>query len=163
MKKTIVFLLITILYSNIYGGTLPSGTIVLVTLTTDIKSEGKDQPSFFVTNDVKDFNGSILISKGTAVQTETKIVKRKGVGKGGIIDIKFISTTSTDGQTIYLSGTKIEEGESKKGKVLGVGLGVGLCLFPPMLAYIAKKGESAEIKSGTIFSSIMVVGEYTIK
>lgn len=164
MKKITLLTLITFSVLNIFaGGTLRNGTILIVTLTSDIKSESKTQPTFIVTNDVKDSNGNILISQGTPVLTETKTTKRKGVGKGGKIDIKFISTTSTDGQNILLNGTKNEEGESKRGKALGIGLGVGLALLPPMLAYMAKKGDPAEIKSGTIISTITILGEYTIK
>lgn len=164
MKTIATFFLVIFTFSNILaGGILKTGTPVIITSTSDIKSEIKSPPNFVVTTDVKDINGNILIKQGTPVNVEIKNKRRSGVGKPGEIDIKFISTTSSDGQTIMLNGSLHEEGENKKGKALGVGLGVGLLLLFPMLAYMAKKGGSAVIKSGTIIPSVTILGEYSIQ
>lgn len=165
MKTIATFFLFIFSYSNIFaGGILKSGNQIIVTSMTDINSEINTQPNFIIASDIKDPNGNILIAQGTEVITETTLIKRKGVGKPGEIQIKFISTKSVDGQTILLNGTKNEIGVSNKGKALGVGLGVGLGTFLlPMLAFIAKKGEPAILKSGTIFSNITTIGEYQIK
>lgn len=164
MKTIALFFLFTFSIPNIFSfGVLKSGTPVIIRLQNDIKSEKSEQPVFIVAADIKDLEGNLLIAQGTPVNAEFKSKKRKGVGKQGEIDIKFIFTTSTDGQIILLNGTAHEEGENLKGKALGVGLGVGLLLLFPMLAYMAKKGGSAQMKSGTIISSVTTISEYSIK
>lgn len=164
MKIISLFFLVTFSFSNIYaGGILKSGTQVVLISTSDTNSESGEQPIFVVFQDVKDLNGNILIAQQTPVNIEVESKKRKGVGKPGEINIKFVSTTSTDGQNIMLNGVKSFIGEDNKAKALGVGLGVGLLLALPMIAYIAKKGGSAEIKSGTIVPTVTVLSEYSIK
>lgn len=164
MKTITIFFMLIFSISQVFaGGLLKSGISVPVTLTSDINSESKEQPTFIITSDIKDRAGNILIAQGTPVVTEANIKKRKGVGKPGLIDLKFISTTAIDGQVIMLNGTKHVEGENLKSKALGVGLGVGLLLFPPMLAYMAKKGGSAQMSSGLVPAHITTVQEYVIQ
>lgn len=156
--------LLTFSFSNIFaGGILKTGTPVPVRLTNDISSESKEQPIFVVDNDINDTNGNLLIAKETPVLIEYNNVPKKGIGKPGEINIKFISTTTYDGQNVILVGSKSEKGEDRKRKALGVGLGVGLAVASPMLAYLAKKGGASELKVGTIISSVLVLGEYTVK
>ena len=52
------------------------------------------------------------------------------------------SVKSVDGQDIRLNG-KYTKRVKFTGKVLGIGLGVGLTIVWPMLAYLAKKGDPA--------------------
>ncbi len=62
-----------------------------------------------------------------------------------------------------LNGIFLQEGENKMGHVLGVSLGVGLTIFPPMLIYMVKKGKSAELENGMIFSNVSALLEYNIR
>ena len=62
-----------------------------------------------------------------------------------------------------LNGISLQEGENKLGHVLGVSLGVGLTIFPPMLIYMVKKGESAQLENGMVFSNITTLAEYNIR
>lgn len=164
MKSIALFFLVIFSFSNIYAeGNLKTGTQVVLTSITDTNSESGEQPLFVVFEDVKDLNGNVLIAQQTPVNIEVESKNKKAIGRAGEINIKFISTTSTDGQTIILHGSKNFKGEDKQRKVLGVALGIGLIIISPMFAYLAKKGGSAEIKSGTTISSVIVLGEYNIK
>lgn len=164
MKVIALLFLLTFSFSNIFaGGILKTGTSIPVRLINDISSESKEQPLFVVDNDIKDSNGNLLIAKETPVLIEYNNEPKKSLGKPGEINIKFISTTTSDGQKINLMGSKTEKGVDKKRKTLGIGLGVGLALVYPMLAYLAKRGDSIELKAGTVISSVIVFGDYTVK
>lgn len=164
MKALALFFLVVFSFSNIYAsGKLQTGTQVVLIPTTNFNSESQEQPQFVVFQDVVDVNGNVLIANQTPVILESELIKRKGIGKPGEIHLNFISTTSVDGQKIFLKGTKKIVGEDKSKKVLGISLGLGLMLISPMLAFLSKKGGSAEITNATTISNIIVLGEYSIK
>lgn len=153
-------------YTNNYttGGMLQNGTPIFVKLLNNISSGSTDEPNFVVNGDVKDASGSVLIADGTQVKTEYKATKKKALGRPGTIEIKFISTTSVDNQFITVTGSKNYTAVDKKGKVIGIAVGVGLTLVFPMLAYLAKKGDDIEVSAGTMLTNnIIVMGNYTIK
>lgn len=146
------------------GGMLQNGSPIFIRLLNTISSATKDEPNFVVNGDVKDGIGNILIADGTQVRTESTITTRKAIGRPGKIDIKFVSTTAVDGQFITLTGSKSYTAADKKGKVIGVAVGVGLLVVWPMLAYLAKKGDDIEVPAGTMLSNnVIIMGNYTIK
>ena len=148
--------------STLSSAPLLRGTVVYIRSMSEVSSKTSNSMDAIVDADVKTSDGSVLIKKGTRVNANMDVQKAKGVGKPGFIIIKNLSTTSVDGQTIYLAGSVKEEGESKRGKALGLGLGLGLCLFPPCLAILAMRGEQAVIPSGTVFNQFSVADDYQI-
>jgi hypothetical protein len=165
MKKQILSLVMGFIFvtGNVAAAaSLQNGTPISVKLTNSVSSSSSDAPNFVVATDVKDSNGNLLIKEGTLVLTEYSNKKKRSVGLPGQVDIKFISTTSSDGQLISLSGSKQYKAEDKKGKVIGVAVGVGWFIWP-MLAFLAKKGDDVELGPSTLMNAATVMGNYSIK
>ncbi|MBS6269828.1 MAG: hypothetical protein KH586_12965 [Tannerella sp.] len=142
---------------------LDRGTMFIVRLLSTVKSNSKETISTIVDNDVKGKNGEILIKRGTPVQTSIKREKAKGCGRAGFVELKCISTTSVDGQTILLEGSSSATGKDNKGLAIGLGVGLGVTFLPVIgFAFLAIKGESATIEAGTIFN-VFVMNDYNIE
>lgn len=167
MRRIIASVLLAIfVYPLIAQGNinLTNGSLINVVILNDVTTAGKGGTAATaqIMNDLFDRNGKVLIKAGTPVELNAETTPAKGVGKPGSINLKFISTKSVDGQFIKLNGGYSAVGEDRKGKALGVGLGVGLFLLFPMLAYMAKKGGAAHIPSNTIVTNIPVLGDYSV-
>lgn len=124
---------------------------------TEVSSENEDAVIVQVANNIMDANGNLWIKAGTPIQCNIEKKKRKGLGKPGSILIALNSVKSINGNDIKLNGNYNKVAQDNKGKVVGVGVGVGLLVFTPMLAYLAKKGESAIIPANTIISNISIL------
>lgn len=124
---------------------------------TEISSERNEKVLIQVANNIMDANGKLLIKEGTPIQCNIEKKKRKALGRPGSILITLNSVKSVNGEDIKLNGKYSEIAEDKKGKVIGIGVGVGVCLFTPMFAYLAKKGEPAIIGANTIISNISIL------
>lgn len=164
MKKfSCLFMALAVLNLSVFASSpLTRGTVVYIRTMSEMSSKTGGTLDAIVDADVKAADGSVVIKKGTRVNVSLNTQKAKGVGKPGVIELKSLSTTSVDGQTIYLAGSVKEQGESRRGKALGLGLGLGLCVFLPCLAILAKKGGQAFIPSGTLYNQFSVADEYTI-
>ena len=158
-----LFMAMAVLNLSVFAtAPLVRGTVVYIRTMSEVSSKTSESLDAIVDADVKASDGSVLIKKGSRVNVRMDVQKAKGVGKPGRITLRNMSTTSVDGQTIYLAGSVNEEGESKRGKALGLGLGLGLCLFLPCLAILAKKGGEAIIPAGTIYNQFSVADDYQI-
>lgn len=140
-----------------------SSGFIDATILNEVSSENEDKVLIQVSHNVIDANGRILIKEGTPIQCNIEKTKRKGVGKPGSIKITMNSVKSVDGQDIRLNGKYTKEGQNLQGKVLGIGLGVGLTIVWPMLAYLAKKGDPAIIGANTVVPNIAILGTYQTK
>lgn len=141
---------------------LERGTALSVRITSQITSKKEGTASAIVENDVKGKDGKVVIKRGTPVQLQLEKKSARGCGKPGYVNIKCISTQAVDGQSITLEGSISDEGESKKG--LAVGLGVGLGFFTLIgFVCLAIKGEKATIESNTIIPTVFVMNDYTIE
>lgn len=149
--------------SNVVNTATVSSGFIDATIINEVSSENEDNILIQVTHNILDANGRLLIKEGTPIQCNIEKTKRKGVGKPGSILITMNSVKSVDGQDIRLNGKHSKQGQDMKGKALGVGLGVGLLLIWPMLAYIAKKGGPAIIGANTVVSNIAILGAYQVK
>jgi len=118
-------------------------------------------PTVIVSSNIKDNLGNVLIKKVSLVFVEFQNKRRKVVGKPGEINLLLKSTNSVDGQIILLSGNYMVAGENLRGKVLGIGIGVGVLLVWPMLFYLLKKGGEAELPSNTMILG-SIVSDYKI-
>lgn len=142
---------------------LDRGTMLIVRVLSSVKSNSKEAVSAIVENDVKGKNGEILIKRGAPVQTSIKREKARGCGRAGSIEVKCISTTSVDGQTVLLEGNFSETGKNNKGLAIGLGVGLGVTFLPMVgFAFLAIKGEPAVIEPG-IISNVFVINDYSIK
>ncbi len=148
---------------NVVNTATVSSGFIDATIVNEVSSENEDNILIQVTHNILDANGKLLIKEGTPIQCNVEKTKRKGVGKPGSIVITMNSVKSVDGQDIRLNGKHSKEGQNMQGKALGVGLGVGLLLLTPMLAYIAKKGGPAVIGANTVVSNIAILGTYQVK
>lgn len=146
---------------------LSHGQYVNVRIDESFSSRNATTASAFVDNDVIDpTSGKLLIAKGTPVNINVTAEKPKGKGRPGKITLNALSTQATDGQTIVLTGNKVEiTGKSRRGLALGLGIGLPLgtvVCFPWGFACLAIKGLHAEVPSGTIIPNVTVQGNYTI-
>ena len=165
MKKfCCLFMAMAVLNLSIFASApLTRGTVVYIRTMSEVSSKTSESMDAIVDADVKASDGTVLIKKGTRVNAIRDVQKAKGVGKPGSIMLKNLSTTSVDGQTIYLAGSVTEQGQSKRGQALGLGLGLGLCLVLPCLAILAKKGGEAVIPAGTLYNQFSVADDYQIE
>jgi hypothetical protein len=164
-KKVLTFFLAVGLTASqsFAGGNLQSGTPVNIRLTNEISSGNSTSPKFVVSSDIKDANGNVLIKKDTPVSINHESTSRKAIGRPGKINIKFLSTTTTDGQIVRLDGVKDYQAKSKVGKVVGIAVGVGSFFLFPMYAYLAKKGDDVTVQPSEIYNAAVVVNEVTVK
>lgn len=143
---------------------LDRGTTLSVRITSQITSKSKGTPTAIVENDVKNRQGDLLIKRGTPVLLQVDREKAKGCGKGGYLNIRCISTTAVDGQTVTLDGSLNDEGSDKKGLAIGLGVGLGLTFLPFVgFAFLALKGEQAKIEANTIVPNVYVTNDYNIE
>lgn len=144
---------------------LSSGKPVSVRLTSDIESNGKirNEVTAIVDRDVKDAaTDAVLIKRGTPVVIDAHIQKARGVGKPAAVKLTCLSTKAVDGQEIALQGALNEEGDSRKGTALGVGIGVGVFCWPALFC-LCIKGEKINIPANTLIHNIVVNDDYMIK
>lgn len=148
---------------NIFAGIpLTRGTQVPVRLTNDATSKTKSTPTAIVEKDVVSKDGHVLIKQGTPVEMQFKSTKARGCGRPGSLELKVVSTQSIDGQRISLEGVQEEEGQNKKGQTIGLGVGLGVFIWP-CLFILCKKGGEAVIPANTTFSNVSVAFDYTIE
>lgn len=147
-------------YANVPLGT---GQIINVMLNDDVSSQGNGSATATVLTDVKSLQGDILISKGTPVILKVNKVSKKGVGKPGKVTINCVSVNAIDGQSILLNGSFFAEGEIKRAKALGLGLGLTFTGFGAIIGLpcLAIKGGEAIIEKGTLINA-QVMGYYNI-
>lgn len=167
MLKTTLFLILTLLIFNvsIFAKTpLQRGTSFSVRLTSEISSQYNGvSPFAMVENDVKSKDGEILIKRGTPVNIEVDRKKAKGCGKPGYVNVRCISTTAVDGQSISLEANIASEGDDKKGLAIGLGVGLGLTFLPFVgFGFLALKGENAKIPINTLIHNVFVMNDYEI-
>ena len=159
-----LFMATAVLNLSIFASApLTRGTVVYIRTMLEVSSKTNESLNAIVDADVKSSDGTVLIKKGTRVNANMDVQKARGVGKPAVITLKNLSTTSVDGQTIYLAGSVTAQGESKRSQALGLGLGLGLCLFLPCLAILAKKGGEVVIPAGTIYNQFSVADDYQIE
>lgn len=141
---------------------LQSGTRVQIRVTDAIKSNLHAEPTACIDNDVTS-NGVVLIRKGTPVTVQLNRTKARGCGRPGTLQLNFLSTTTTDGQSVTLNGGSMAvEGKSKKGLAIGLGVGLGVFCWP-LLSCLAIKGGQAEIPADTIINTAFVANNYEVK
>lgn len=112
MRKSIcLFLALSVLNLSIFASVpLTRGTAVYVRTLSEVSSKTVGTMDAIVDSDVKATNGEVVIKKGTRVNVDMRTQKAKGVGKPGTIEIRSMSTTSVDGQTINIMGSATEQG-----------------------------------------------------
>lgn len=165
-KKSIAIILAALMLNlSVFASKpLDRGTTLSVRITSQISSKQKGTPTAIVENDVKNRQGDLLIKRGTPVLLQIDREKAKGCGKSGYVNVRCISTTAVDGQTISLDGSLSDEGDDKKGLAIGLGVGLGLTVLPFVgFAFLAIKGEQAKIEANTIIPNVFVMNDYNIE
>ena len=163
-KLAIVMALLVLNLSMFASIPLDRGTALSIRITSQISSKSKVTPTAIVENDVKDRDSVILIKRGTPVQLQIDKKKAKGCGKAGYVQVKCVSTSAVDGQSIALEGSMDAEGDNKKGLAIGLGVGLGLTVLPGIgFAFLAIKGEQAVIPANTVIPNVFVMNDYTIE
>ena len=141
--------------------TLKSGTLIPVTFTEKVTSSSTTA-NLIVAQDVK-VDGVTAIAAGTPVLNQVTGTKKRGCGRPGTVTVAILSTTATNGEVVRLMGQPlVKEGQNKKGKAIGLGVGLGIFMWP-CLGCLAIKGGDAEIPAGTIVQNMMTNNEVTIK
>lgn len=165
-KKSIAIILAALMLNlSVFASKpLDRGTTLSVRITSQISSKQKGTPTAIVENDVKNRQGELLIKRGTPVLLQIEREKAKACGKGGYVNVRCISTTAVDGQTISLDGSLNDEGNDKKGLAIGLGVGLGLTFLPFVgFVFLVLKGEQATIEANTIIPNVFVTNDYSIE
>lgn len=163
MRKALCFIWACSLFSGpVSGIPLKRGTPVLVRLTTSASSNRDSQVSAEVADDVV-LGGDPVVMRGTPVQLSVNRRKSRGVGKPGYLQLGCLSTRSVDGQHILLSGTIEQEGYSRQGAAIGLGVSMGLLFTPLGFLFLCLKGERVELPVGTTIFNVTVTDNYEIQ
>lgn len=163
MKK--FFLLAGVCLFSVVGAfaqtTLRSGSIVTLKFSENVTSKSTNA-SVVVANDVR-VGDQIVISAGTPVMSQVNATKRRGCGRAGSVSVNFISTKAVDGSIVNLMGGNItREGRNKKGMAIGLGVGLGVFVWP-CLACLAIKGGHAVISEGTLTQNVFTANDVVLK
>lgn len=143
---------------------LNAGTVISIRTDNKISSKGSDNPSAVVSSNVKDGDGNVLIEANTPVMLNVVRQKAKSWGKPGVLMVNGISTTSSDGQNISLTGTYTVEGDDNKTTACVASAALFLFIF--MIGGLTGffiKGDEAEIPANYIFTNFRVSEATSIK
>lgn len=155
--------------------TVPAGTLVKISIDTELHSERNnkgDAVPFTVVEDVK-VEDILVIPAGTkGVGTITKLKRRGSFGKPGLLEIDFGEVPAIDGTMISLTmGEKAIQENKSVAYAVGASI-AGLAVFGPIgaVAGIFVQGEPAKVEAGTeLFVEVaeeakvsgpLVAGEY---
>lgn len=153
MKKYIALVLAITMYAESFansadGLVLGSGVPVFLKLSESWTTKSKLCPQFVVANNVTDSKGNILIYANTTVESNCEIKRAKGVGRGGLLKLNFVSTTAIDGQRVALYGKVEAEGDDRKGLVHGLTWPMFFLVLGPLaLPLLAIKGKQAKLSA----------------
>lgn len=161
-QMSIAMAMLMFSFSAFAGVPLTRGTQVPVRIMTGADSKKSAAPTAVVENDVKDSAGKVLISKGATVNLDFNRQRARGCGRPGSYELSFRSVQSVDGQNIALEGNLADEGENRKGRVIGLGVGLGWFVWP-CLFILCKKGGEATLPAGQMVFNVMVATNYTIE
>lgn len=129
---------------------------------TEKVTSGSTSANLIVAQDVT-VDGVTAIAAGTPVLNQVTGIKKRGCGRPGTVTVTILSTTATNGEVVRLMGQPlVKEGQSKKGKAIGLGVGLGVFMWP-CLGCLAIKGGEAEIPAGTIVQNMMTNNEVVIR
>ena len=162
MLRTSLLLLACLSFTGLAAQkTLKAGTLVPVSFAEKVTSKSTTA-NCIVAQDIK-VDGATVIAAGTPVLNQVTGTKRRGCGRPGTLSVTLLSTTATNGEVVRLMGQPlVKEGTSKKGKAIGLGVGLGIFAWP-CLGCLAIKGGEAEIEAGTIVQNMMTNNEVVIK
>ncbi len=153
MKKALLLTFCFFLGLNVFSQKeilVPKGTNVFVKTTDIISSTSKTkQISGFITNDVV-VDGQVVIKAETPVIFDVKTRKRGGVGRPGKVELESVSTTMVDGRIMKVDGSAKEKGISKRGKSIGLTVGMFFLIPPFNFLFLLKKGEECQMNPITI-------------
>lgn len=133
---------------------IPVGTQVPVRITSRLTSNGGGSTTAIVDADIY-ANDSIVISRGTLVETSVRRIESGFAGKPGRVFLEVTGTTSVNGKHVVLTGDTKARGHSKRGVSLGVSIGLGLFVWPCWFCLLIQGGE-AEIAPGTVLQNVVV-------
>lgn len=130
-------------------GTLvtPAGSMVMVSAVPVNEGQSLD---FFVQHNVLNDDGVIVIPQGAEVKADWKWRRTRRIGKPGFLRIKLKSTVDVNGMTVPLSGSYETKGKSRRGKAVGLTIGMSF-LYPPLsVLHLLHRGGSVELSTVTI-------------
>lgn len=161
--KSLVLLVTTGLMSVASASELKVGTNLVVGLSDKITHENYMKTHrFYVENEVIDpKTKQLIIAKGTPVIVDLDYQKGRTVGRPGHVEVKFLSTLGVDNQVIALKGGLEVKGEDKMSQTLGVGIGVGIFIWP-MFFYLFAPGGHPEILPSNSIGIAEVTKDYIV-
>lgn len=128
---------------------IPVGTVVIVKIDESVSGKTHMLGSIVRASVGRDvvLDSVLVIKIGTPVDvTVAQSEKAGAVGQAGAVNLNIESTTSVDGQMIFLRGMAGAEGQAATGTA--VGAGVVLC---PL--FLLVKGKEGVIAAGTQFQA----------
>lgn len=97
----------------------------------------------------------LVIKRGTPVEVNVARHEHKGGGKPGTLTLNFIGTKTVDQKQIVLKGEYTYRGKSKRGIAYGVGIGVGIFVWP-CLGFLAYRGGEVCLPANTIVYDVTI-------
>jgi preprotein translocase subunit SecF len=124
---------------------LKAGTVIAVESASEINSGNLvagQSLDFFVVDDVKVNNKTVIRRGARAKAHVTRVNKAKGLGKEGSVEVEIKSVEAVDGTQVRLTSARVyEEGEDRQ--TAAILLGVLVCIL-----FLTKKGKNAVIPPG---------------
>ena len=145
-----IFTLIFLVLTHFFAQNMPAGAGFTASVEKEITVQNYQEPFLVVAAQdvVHPDTKAVVIKKGTPVHGKLEYKPKQSAGVPGQFKLVLTHTTTTEGLNVLLAGDIITLGENKMGEVLGVGIGVGLFLWP-MFFYMFKKGGDPIIARGT--------------
>ncbi|MBL4715429.1 MAG: caspase family protein [Bacteroidia bacterium] len=157
----ICLLLIIGICAHAQVGIINSGSAIRVKTQNDLNSKKNVVAQVIVDQNVLDLDGNVLIEMGTAVEVEVERRKAKVRGKGGKVELHFLSTTAVDGQLINLTDEYKIKGDDRD--IVETLFCIGCFVMPgPNLLFLLIPGKNAEIPENTVIN-VRVASKYKIK
>ena len=138
---------------------IPPGTPVQVSLTTDIRSN-ENRPSraqFVVYRDVT-VDGRVVIAQGSPVDAEIRTHGALGLGARGWVEVEVRATVGVDGGYIPLTGEARIEGSERVGLVVGLSVGLFFVVGPFSLFGLLIHGTDVVVDAGELVNAFVGAG-----
>lgn len=100
-----------------------------------------------------------IVATGTPVTVRIAEKAAGRVGRPGIISMDLADTTSVEGTFVHLVGHAEIQGRSKKGKAIGLGVGLIPVLSLFSLFFLMTKGEDASVSPGFLIHGVVAPGK----
>ncbi len=154
MKKYIMSLCLLLATVPAWAQNSSVGTKVPVRILSNVHSDEKGTVSACVEADLS-IDDVLVVKRGTPVEVNVIRHEAKWGGKPGTLTLNFIGTKTVDQKHVVLKGEHTCKGKSRRGLAYGLGIGVGVFVWP-CLGFLAFCGGEACLPANTVVYDVSV-------